>query len=244
MTRLTIGALAKRTGVSVRRLRHYDEIGLLRPAARTGAGYRLYGPDDVRRLQAIVALRQLGLGLSEIGQVLNGGTLTPGEAIALRLERLDAEIAERQRLHGQLRAIAARMEQLPGDSLDDLVASVEVMTAMERIKHYYSPEQLQDLARRRAAMGDDAIKQAERDWAELIDEVKQLIADGVPPSDPHAKAAAARWSDLVRGFTGGDPGISRSLQDLWENETNVAGFDTAEMRSLGDYIAEASKAAE
>ena len=240
MTRLTIGTLANRTGVSVRMLRHYDEIGLLRPAARTEAGYRLYGPDDVRRLQAIVALRQLGLGLHDIGQVLNGGTLTPGEAIALRLERLDAEIAERQRLHGQLRAIAGRIAQLPGDSLDDLVASVEVMTAMERIKQYYSPEQLEDLARRRAAMGDDAMKQAEHDWATLIDEVKQLIAAGVPATDPRAKAAAVRWSGLVQSFTGGDPGISKSLNNLWENETNVAGFDTAEMRKLGDYIAEAS----
>lgn len=50
---LKVGELARRTGLSVRTLHHYDEIGLLSPARRTATGHRLYGRDEIRRLQQI-----------------------------------------------------------------------------------------------------------------------------------------------------------------------------------------------
>jgi MerR family transcriptional regulator, thiopeptide resistance regulator len=66
-----IGEVAAATGLTVRTLHHYDEIGLLAPAGRTEAGYRLYSGDDVRRLYRIVAFRRLGLALTEIGALLD-----------------------------------------------------------------------------------------------------------------------------------------------------------------------------
>jgi MerR family transcriptional regulator, thiopeptide resistance regulator len=67
---LRIGGVARATGLTVRALRHYDEIGLLRPSERTQAGHRLYGGDDVRHLYRIVALRRLGLGLDAVAACL------------------------------------------------------------------------------------------------------------------------------------------------------------------------------
>lgn len=71
--RWQIGDLAKQTGLSVRALRHYDELGLLRPSERSEAGYRLYAEADVRRLYRIVALRQLDFPLEEIASLLDQG---------------------------------------------------------------------------------------------------------------------------------------------------------------------------
>jgi DNA-binding transcriptional MerR regulator len=65
--RWKVGELARATGLTVRALHHYDELGLLVPSERTQAGHRLYGEDDVRRLYRVVALRHLGLPLSERG---------------------------------------------------------------------------------------------------------------------------------------------------------------------------------
>jgi DNA-binding transcriptional MerR regulator len=65
----TVGAVAELTGVSVRSLRHYDEIGLLRPGRRGAAGYRLYSPDDLRRLQRIAFYPELGFGLDVIAVI-------------------------------------------------------------------------------------------------------------------------------------------------------------------------------
>src|ERR1043165_2969683 len=65
-----VGQLAKRTGISVRTLHPYDQIGLLTPSHRTESGHRLYDRDDVVRLQQIVMLRQLGFALEEIAAAL------------------------------------------------------------------------------------------------------------------------------------------------------------------------------
>jgi len=66
----TVKAIAKLTGVSVRTLHYYDEIGLLTPSGRSGAGYRLYSEADLHRLQMILFYRELGFDLQSISQVL------------------------------------------------------------------------------------------------------------------------------------------------------------------------------
>jgi MerR family transcriptional regulator, thiopeptide resistance regulator len=65
-----VGTLAKATGLTVRTLHHYDEIGLLQPSARLAGGHRLYDADDVARLYQIIRLRQLGFPLSQVAKVL------------------------------------------------------------------------------------------------------------------------------------------------------------------------------
>jgi MerR family transcriptional regulator, thiopeptide resistance regulator len=67
-----IGELAKRTGVSIRTLHHYDDIGLLSPSHRTESGHRVYGREEVVRLQQILSLRQNGFSLEQIRDALNG----------------------------------------------------------------------------------------------------------------------------------------------------------------------------
>lgn len=62
---------AKRAGVTVRALHHYDRLGLLKPSGRSGAGYRLYSDIDFVRLEQIVALKFIGFPLSQIRDLLN-----------------------------------------------------------------------------------------------------------------------------------------------------------------------------
>lgn len=67
----TVKQLGDLAGVSARTLRYYDEIDLLKPADVTEAGYRLYGPDEVDRLQQILFYREMGMGLDQIKQIMN-----------------------------------------------------------------------------------------------------------------------------------------------------------------------------
>ena len=77
----TVGELAKLTGVTVRTLHHYDEIGLVTPSQRTAAGYRLYGERDVMRLQQVLVHRELGLPLEQIAAVLDAPGFARAEAL-------------------------------------------------------------------------------------------------------------------------------------------------------------------
>ncbi|NDY74733.1 MerR family transcriptional regulator, partial [Desulfobacter hydrogenophilus] len=67
---LKVGELARRSGITVRTLHHYDAIGLLTPSARSDSGYRLYNRDDIARLHQIQAMRRLDLSLADIGALL------------------------------------------------------------------------------------------------------------------------------------------------------------------------------
>lgn len=70
-THMHIGAVAERTGLSLRTLRHYDEIGLLTPPSRTEGGFRLYTESDLTRLLLIRRMKPLGFTLEEMGDVLD-----------------------------------------------------------------------------------------------------------------------------------------------------------------------------
>ena len=87
---LKVGELARQSGVSIRTLHHYDEIGLLTPSHRSATGYRLYIRQDVMQLHRILALKQLGLSLADIADTLasSGGNLDL--LIAQQLQNLNA----------------------------------------------------------------------------------------------------------------------------------------------------------
>jgi len=97
----TVGRLARQFGLSRSTLLYYDSIGLLKPSQRSNANYRLYGEKDRRRLQAICAYREAGLGLEEIRQILDGAAGKVAAILEQRLLQLNSEIAalrEQQRV--------------------------------------------------------------------------------------------------------------------------------------------------
>jgi len=212
---LQIGEVARASGLTVRTLHHYDEIGLLVPSARSEAGYRLYGDADVRRLYRILALRGMGFPLEEIAATLVREGEDPRPAVRRHLERIDEQL----RLAGQLRArlthILDVLDRSDEPSGDQFIDAIEVMTRMER---YYTPEQLEQLAERAGALGEERMRRAQDEWAALIAEVEAERLAGTDPADPKLDPLVARWTALVEQFTGGDPGIRTSLQRLYDTE--------------------------
>ncbi|MGX2992973.1 MerR family transcriptional regulator [Streptomyces sp. JNUCC 64] len=104
---LTVGRVAGLAGVSVRTLHHYDAIGLVRPSARTAAGYRAYAADDVERLREVLAHRRLGFGLREIADLVDD----PETDAVARLRRLRGLLREqRDRTAAMVTAIDRELE--------------------------------------------------------------------------------------------------------------------------------------
>lgn len=98
----SIGELAKKMGVSMRTLRHYDEIGLLVPMERTAAGYRRYGEEEVERLRRIMIYRELGFDLARITRILDNPASDAEEQLEHQKSALQDQVA---RLENMLRGI-------------------------------------------------------------------------------------------------------------------------------------------
>jgi DNA-binding transcriptional MerR regulator len=228
---LRIGDLAARTGLTVRTLRHYDDIGLLAPAERTEAGHRLYSDADVRHLYKIVALRHLGMPLAEIAQMLGRDGADPRPIVRKHLGRLEQLLVLQGRLRDRLNAILGELDGAEEPSADDFIDALEVMSQMDS---YYTPEQLAQLEQRRQEMGDEGMLKAQQDWADLIAEAEAERTKGTPVTDPRVQAIAARWKALIEAFTGGDPGIADSLKRMYADQ----GPETASRGMVsGDLMA-------
>jgi DNA-binding transcriptional MerR regulator len=241
---LKVGELARRTGLTIRTLHHYDEIGLLRPSLHTASGHRLYTADDIARLQQVVSLRQLGFSLEQVRDCLDRTGFSPLEVIRLHVARLREQIELQRGLCERLEALADYFRPAGEVSAETFLQAIEVMTMIE---NYYTPEQMESMRKRReeaAAAGQDIAKQGQADWAALMADYTAAMEQGIDPADPKVQALEKRRQALVNAFTGGDKGIEQNLKRLWTEQGDKLsaqyGYHPKVMEYLGK-VAEAAK---
>ncbi|GAA3455259.1 HEAT repeat domain-containing protein [Dactylosporangium matsuzakiense] len=104
---MLIGDVARRSGVSARMLRHYDQLGLVRPTGRSGAGYREYSDEDIRRIFHIESLRSLGLSLKDVKRALDDPAFTPAGLVDDLIRQTRDRIAREQELLTRLGQVGA-----------------------------------------------------------------------------------------------------------------------------------------
>ncbi len=224
---LQVGELARRTGLTVRTLHHYDAIGLLAPSARSEAGYRLYGPDDLARLHAIQALRLLGLPLAEIGGLLGAGGESLSAIVARQIAALDRQIAQATALRERLALLEQRLAEGGRPDTGDWLATLEQMSTYGR---YFSPAEIRALTANWKAVADQ--------WPPLIAEVSERMARGVPADALELQPLAARWMTLMGQWMDGNYDLVTRWGEMYRREP-VARRDDGPSAELVDYIGEA-----
>lgn len=230
-----VGELARKTGVSVRALHHYDQEGLLSPTQHTDSGHRLYAAADIARLQQILSLRQLGFSLGEIKAQLENPNSSPLETIDRHIANLEAHIKVEQQIRERLTAIAILLRNKQEVSVELILQAMEAITMSE--KYPFSPEQLEALKKRGEALGQAQIEQVQNEWPELIKKVRLEMERGTPPMDEQVQALAKRWQELILMFTGGDAGISQVLQQRYSQSSYASQFGLD--AELFEYVAKA-----
>jgi DNA-binding transcriptional MerR regulator len=232
-----VGELAKRTGVSVRALHHYDAIGLLAPSHRSESRYRLYDREDVVRLQEIKSLRQLGFSLEEIRDLLAARRLTPLGVVEMHLQRVREQIELQRQLLGRLESIAGQLRAAETPTADEMMRTIEAMTMFEK---YFTEDQRQALKERGDKLGPEAIKAVEEEWPRLIAAVREEMQKGTDPRSERVRELAKRWRELLTAFSGGDRQMEASAAKMYREEPQTAqqyGLD----HEIFSYIGEAMK---
>lgn len=237
----TVGEVARLAGVSVRALHHYDELGLVVPAARTTAGYRLYDHGDLERLQEVLALRATGLPLAEVKAVLDDPLHDRVQVLRRQAKRLRDE---QDRLADLLAvvegAIAAadsggrQEEQAMFDGFDHEAYARE---AEER----WGETDAWEEARRRTAGRTRAEWDQIMAAGETIEEsLAQLLRDGVPAEDElTAPLVAAHRLHIDAHFYDCSPRMQRELATMYVQDPRfTAHYDDREP-GLAQYVHDA-----
>ena len=207
-------------GITVRTLHHYDRLGLLRPR-RAPNGYRMYREQDLLRLEQIVALKFVGLPLRRIKALLDRDG--HGLAGTLQVQRKVLE-AKRGLMNQAIDAIREAETVVEAGGRPDaamlrkIIEVIEMQDNAEWTTKYYSESAQEKLAVRRQEWSPELQERVSREWTELIRDVQAAL--GADPAGKTGQALAERWIALVEEFTGGDPDITRGVQNAWADKAN------------------------
>ncbi|GAA4231672.1 DNA-binding transcriptional MerR regulator [Streptosporangium album] len=218
---LTIGQLSHRTGLSVRTIRYWSDIGVLPPDCRTGAGFRLYGTESVARLQLVRTLRELGLGHAEVRRVMQRET-TVAAVAAAHVRALDAQIRALRLSRAVLSTVARRQSDTEETALMNKLARLSAQERSAIIEDFV----------------DEVFSGLDAD-PQLYERMRSTMPE--LPDDPTPEQVDA-WIELAELIT--DPDFRRRLRrTMQHNATGRAQAGPGPGRQPGAFMFFAKKVA-
>lgn len=189
---MNIGEISRVSGVSIRALRHYDSIGLLRPHGTTEAGYRQYDEETLKRLYTILLFRELGVPLKEIRSILDSADFDP---VAV-LERQIA-LLEDKRQHIDNLILLARGVKVMGLNHMSFTA-FDAQTLDEKVSRlpddWQNTPEMREFEQKDAHRTDEERKAVEQSFEALMTTFGEHPDD---PASPEAQAMVQRLRDFI-----------------------------------------------
>jgi MerR family transcriptional regulator, thiopeptide resistance regulator len=209
--------VARLAGTTSRTLRHYDDVGLLKPTRVGSNGYRYYDQDALARLQRILMLRDLGLGIPAIAEVLHGQR-DHAQALANHLHWLRQEQA---RLDRQITSVEITIEKLRGGGelmAEEMFDGFDHTRYRSEVEQRWGAEAYADGDRWWRSMSADEKAAFQRESAELAADWAAAADGGVDPVGTEGQALAARhvaWLSGIPGTPGADARYVLGLADMY-----------------------------
>ena len=248
-SQFTVSEVARLAHISVRALHHYDEIGLVTPSARSEAGYRWYGAEDLRRLQQVMSFKLLGFSLEEIRRLLSDPGLDVREALLLQRRLLAEKAAEVQSLLAAVDAALSglkkgrkKMDEL-FEPFGDFDPSVYEEEARER---WGDSEAYREAARRTARYTPEKWAEQKNEFDAIHRELAAKLAAGAAATDVAVMELAERHRlHLDRWFYPCSTELHRGLGELYVSDPrftkNIDRFGAGLAAFLRDAIAANAK---
>lgn len=233
---LTVGQVAKLAHVSVRTLHHYDELGLLSPGQRSEAGYRLYTREDLERLHAVLAYRELGFELDVIGELVADPNIDAVEHLrhqeAVLNARLEKLLAMRRSLRRQMEARNMGINLNPQEILEVFGDQDPTEYAAEAEERWGDTDAYQESQRRTKRYTKDDWKRIGADFEAIATRFAELLRSGVDPTDPAAlEVAEAHRQHISKNFYDCSYPMHRGLAEMYLADERFA--DNYEKRAQG-----------
>lgn len=215
MEMISIQELTKETGVTVRTLRYYDQIDLLKPSGKTDGGHRLYSEADVIRLQQILFLKEMGFSLREITNMLVTDEFSLKESLEKQLKFVQQEQKKFNRMERILQAVVYSAE-LEGE-LDwkIMFELIQLSKQSPRIREMFQQKTFSDeeqkLLRNLPNMSEE--DENVREWVELLKQLRGFMKEGKDASHDEVQEATNKLMAKCLEMANGDEAF---LDKLWE----------------------------
>ena len=245
---MTVGEISRLTGVTVRTLHHYDQIGLVVPVERTDAGYRLYGAAEIERLQEVLFLREIGFGLAEIESIV--GDAAYDRETALRAQRRMLE-AKAEHLLAMIETIDAAIhargkdEPMSGDEMLGVFGDFDPAGyEQEAEERWGDPDAFVESRRRTSGYTRDDWKAIQGDAAAIDQAFIEMMDAGTPPDSPEAAEVVARHrAHITKWFYDCTPEIHAGPGQMYIADQRFTDNIDKARTGLAAYISEAIGAA-
>lgn len=229
----TVGELAKLTGITVRTLHHYDQIGLVQPSDRSRAGYRLYTDGDVLRLQQVLMYRELGVPLDEIPAMI----ADPQQSLAKHREVL---LAKRARIDAMLSALDVAQRLQGAAMTNEDVKGLFDGYAEEARERWGETDTFKESARRTKHYGKTEWESIRREADGLYARFAELMRESAPPSDPRVRGVVeAHRAHIDRWFYPCSPEMHGRLAALYVGDPRFAANFEQVAAGLAQFIHDA-----
>lgn len=217
----SIGKLAKMSNITVRTLRYYDEIGLLKPTETRDGGHRYYNEGMLAKLHNIMMLKEMGFELETIHGILDDQVKSSKELLSIRLEIIKEEQAQLKSMEKRIHEIIQLMElggtndwQAIFNTISKQYNRPENMNTIR--SRYFTAEELEAVNNLPKVGGNKETKK----WINLLNEVRENMDKA--PSSPIAQTLAEKWMDLTREMYKGDLELAHKAWNI--NKKNDIGF--------------------
>jgi len=241
----TISEVAQLSGVTVRALRYYDEIDLLKPSFVSPSGYRMYEDADLERLQQILFFKELGFPLSEIQQILDDPNFNRAEALESQRTLLLKEIERMQRI---LQTLDRTLEALKGDGAMDvreMFDGFDMSKIEEHIERYadearcrWGKETVDAVIDRTSQYPVERWAGIQRDWDTIFRTLAASMDKG--PNHPDVQTSVANIRKLISDhFYDCTLEIFRGLGDLYVNDERFTAHIDAYRAGLAAFLRQA-----
>lgn len=222
----TVKAVADKAGITIRTLHHYDDIGLLKPAAVSPSGYRLYTDRDLERLQQVLFFRELGFALEDIGPMIDSPSF----------DRRGALESHRKLLREQQR----RIGKLIG-SIDKTIDSIEKGTTMDTKAMFegFDESKLEEYRKEAGERwGKDVVDESYRRYGQLTKAQKAKLDNDMKdlnlviagrmdkgPADAEVQKRVAQWHRIINdNFYACSPEVFRGLGEMYVEDKRFTAF--------------------
>lgn len=240
----TVGELADLAGVSVRTLHHYDEIGLLEPMERSEAGYRLYGREQLLRLQQILFYREFDMRLEEIGAILDEPGFSPIHALRSHRRRLASERARISRLlHTIDRTLGKLTEANMRLSDKDLYAGFRPEDAdryRRQAREQFGAEEVERTEERLKQLSKEEWARVQREGIAVAEGLSQLTDR--PPEDEEVQDLVRRHHAWIENFYPAPPEVYRGLASMYTEHPEFRAFYDQYGEGTADFLRSAMEA--